>query len=168
MTQNKSDLDELVNDYQAPSKQTEDRLAELEKLSADREQKDANTAASQEYETAMTENMAFVRDGTDIKSSDLVVRGLINSIAESDQSFVDAYKNRIENPDAYKAAQEKMRETAKKELTVDTSAAQVVQARLAADGHSNNEPVAEKYSKTAAEIKAMTGPEFAAFKATLL
>lgn len=167
MTQNKSDLDALVDDYQQPSKQQQEDVAELKKWKADQEQKNANEAASQEYETAMKDNMAFVREGTDIKSSDLVVRGLINSIAESDQSFVEAYKNRIENPDAYRAAQEKMRETAKKELTIDTSSAKVVQAHLAADGHSNDEPVVDRNGKTDAEIMKMNDQEFEVYKTTL-
>lgn len=168
MTQNKSDLDELVNDYQAPSKQTEDRLAELEKVTADRKLQDDAAADKQEYENAFKENIAILRDIPEIKHSDLILRGLVGSFADTDPDFAKAYNNRAKDPDAYKAAQENLCETAKKELTIDTSAAEVVQARLAADGHSNNEPVAEKYSKTAAEIKAMTAPEFAAFKATLL
>ena len=46
MTQNKSDLDALVDDYQKPAQEQQDDVAELKKWKAEQEQKDANVAAS--------------------------------------------------------------------------------------------------------------------------
>lgn len=162
MTQEKVDLDALVEDYKQPEKKADDRLTILETRQAEQDQKAVNTAAKQEYDTAISDNVSFIKDGSEIKHSDTVIKGLVKTLAEEDPVFVNAYNDRIKNPDAYKAAQEGLRDKVKEELTIDPSAAKVVQAHLAADGHSNNEPDASKTreGKTDAEIAAMSDLEF--------
>jgi len=162
LTQEKVDLDALVDDYKQPEKKADDRLTILETRQAEQDQKTANTAAKQEYDTAIGDNVSFIKEGSEIKHSDTVIKGLVKTLAEEDPKFVDAYNNRSKNPDAYKAAQEGLRDKVKEELIIDPSAAKVVQAHLAADGHSNNEPDAgrTREGKTDKEILSMTDQEF--------
>jgi len=160
-------LDAALDNYQQPKEpvvDTNNRLADMEEYVANQKAEKEHGNQKDAYKKEMTSIIADCREDTEILQSDLVIRGVVNALAEDNDTFAQAYINRVKDPEAYQKTREWAITKAREELTSNSKVQKVVQASLAAAGHSEDEPPKPERGKTDQEIKDMSAADFQAWK----
>lgn len=158
----KSKLDAAIENYE--HKPTVDPAeadrAEMRQFMANAKAKEERDIQKADYEEGIGELISHCREDTEIPLSDRVIRGTLNTLAEENPTFRQAFAERKTNPEAYAEYKDWSKAKVKDELTSNTSAKKVVQASMAAVGHSDNESPQSSRDKTDKEIVKMSDSDF--------
>lgn len=161
------DLDSLLNEFSEATKPTEQPKVELNDVQEVVSYVQEERAAKAEQTTKADIDAAVdsIADNLDIEvPSKRIIRGLLQDIASNDKAIQQAFAQRNENPQAWKAALKRATNEMKEELSVDqeaTSDREALTSAVRSASTKQPEPQEE------VDLNSMSDQEFIMYKARL-
>lgn len=89
--------------------------------------------------SSINETVEYILDGDDVKASSLVVKGMLNALADENPKINKAFQSRLEDPQAWEATKKWVKEKIAGELSDDSGISNDIEAAKASVAGQNTE-----------------------------